>query len=784
MVTTDNTIATSMGNFTHDDFIAMSKAATEFAERQKELLKLQKKIADDKIAALKGESEAEKNAKKARQALEELKEEELKQQQDKVEESIENNKKLFTLEELKAKEEEIRRKKLEANQKETDEYNAKKQKEDEERRKTEQTAAEKLKNSRILDVLPDRIQNTKPEPKNDDVKSEKKTFFSDMKGYTKELIDVFKPPKTKEDGEQKDLGEKIQRVSFHPEGIKILRTLLEPIYKALNAFTGDMDKGLKGIINKMGDMFSNKSGIGKLLLLLLADLLFMTGKLGAFFSYLKEAPGRIWKFFEEIAERLIKQLGEYGKAFKRFLYDEPVKLLKRMGLDVEEIFARIGNKIAEFGTRVFNSLRGLGEGLMERLGINRLFSGLSRMKTSFMKEFEPMIDAFRDTGKIFKDTWQWIIRVKNGFADWIGSFRNIFRGDGVFSSILKNVESFMGNFGKIKGPIQSIYESIAAVLKPLEVLFPLVKGIFRLISLPVIQTIEGIYYGFKTLFSVFGDDKLSFLQKATAVFMGFIGGLGNLVSGIFKLGGSIFDGIGSILKKIPLIGGVIGGAVSGFGDAFKWLGDKTDTSKLGQQTIDLLHTMNEGSKPVGNDAYKSGEKYKNASPEEKKKIDEQHAALEHKGEHFVSQGKDPKKGTWVKDDPSKPQPVQQGKPPETKPEVKPAAPAVVMQPAPVAQQYQPTPHDIELRGQIDNNFNSVLKTNQRIIDKLHDYIDFMKKSNSDIINKNTTVINQNQQVAPHDDSKDYLTKMHSDRHEEVKNKWYANSMNYRSSLPS
>ena len=164
----------------------------------------------------------------------------------------------------------------------------------------------------------------------------------------------------------------------------------------------------------------------------------------------------------------------------------------------------------------------------------------------------------------------------------------------------------------------------------------------------------GFVDAFRTFMDVFKDDKLGPIQKFVSVIVGFIGGVGSLASETIKA-------IESILAFIP-----------GGGWINKHLLDPVakalDTHDLGKNTAQAFREYNELGNAPANDAYKSGEKYKNASPEEKKRMDAQHEQLEHKGMHFMPQGKGGK-GIWVPDTKASPAPapVTPVLPPQTPP---------------------------------------------------------------------------------------------------------------------
>jgi hypothetical protein len=105
-----------------------------------------------------------------------------------------------------------------------------------------ENAEKKLKNSKLSDLIPENVQKIEPQDeKQQEEKPEKKEegMFSKFSNSLKILPQAVKDAASKKDdkkevgSEQKNLGEEVTRVSFNPEGIKIIQKLLTPIYNAL-----------------------------------------------------------------------------------------------------------------------------------------------------------------------------------------------------------------------------------------------------------------------------------------------------------------------------------------------------------------------------------------------------------------------------------------------------------------------------------------------------------------------------------------------------------------------
>jgi hypothetical protein len=346
---------TFMGqNLSPDDLAAIQKLANEQAQKTQELLKLQKQVTDDKISQLKGESEDEKRARKLREAREYR----IKKIEDREIADYEKD--------LKRDEETTKRKKT-------------LHKLEDENLERETSAAEKIKKSPILDVLPENIQNAKP-------KDEKKEpgFFSKINESYKQVVDAVKEKKKQqEDGEQKNLGE-ANRVSFNPEGIKILKTLLIPLYTGLNV--GALDKKLEELIEGQKEIVKNTKPKGGLL-----DIL---GKLLLIGGVAATLVGVFWdKIKPWLEEKLSRNLDFFDK-FRGIV--EGIGKFFTMGglkLTLGGAFNVIGGVIKSFGelietglTVAFKSLFSGGAAAGEAAG------GIAKAGTSF-KGLLPKIAA-------------------------------------------------------------------------------------------------------------------------------------------------------------------------------------------------------------------------------------------------------------------------------------------------------------------------------------------------------------------------------------------------------
>jgi hypothetical protein len=274
-----------------DTLHILLKKAKELAANDLEYLKLQKKATEDRIAQLKGQSEEEIKANRRAEVIRIARERRIDKQEAYKAGLLKRD------EEFQKKEKRL-------------------QELEDERMERETKAAEEAKKSSLLTAVPDKIKNAKPKEEQVDEKKKDGLFSRLNEGY-KQFTDTFKnAKKQQEDGEQKNLGEKTNRVSFNPEGIKILKTLLIPLYTGLNV--GALDGKLKELAEGQKEIIVNtkpKNGLldmlGKLLLVggigaLIVGLFwpkikdFLEKKLGVNLDFLEKFRGiveGIGKFF-------------------------------------------------------------------------------------------------------------------------------------------------------------------------------------------------------------------------------------------------------------------------------------------------------------------------------------------------------------------------------------------------------------------------------------------------------------------------------------------------------
>lgn len=630
---------------------------------------------------------------------------------------------------------------------------------------------EELDKSRVEQIDNSLEQNVEfdhlAQPIPDDKNKKEKTFFEKFDSYIKILPNRIPQAKKQEDGEQLNLGgEKIPRVSFHPEGIKILRTLLDPIYKSLGSFTKTMDDDLKIIIDKMKNVFDGKKygGIMRDLLRIISDVLFVSEAIAGIFSFISGAITRLSSAFVDMFENLLKGAYEYAKAYKRFLYDEPIKLLKKMGLDVEKIvvdayegivarlknigkflkFDEMANGVVDIFNIIMNSFKEfkLPEVLENRFikPLTNFVQNIGRIGKSLETFFEPLLRPFKALFNFFKGG-EGTVSAFGRFISWFGRIGELSR-------------SFVG-------PLQSILRFLMPLFNILKPFVGLIEGIARVLSIEVIAVVMGFVDAIRTFFDVWKDDKLSFFQKAVSVFAGFVGGVGSMASDLVKTLGGILQFLGKFIPGLKMAG-----------DAVNSFGELINTHDLGKNVANLFRDKNklDSEKGKEKDAWKSGERYKNASPEERKRMEQQHEELERKNQQVVPPNIS--NNRQVKPDIQKTEESQvvPAAPEESKPEIVQEKPV----PEPV---YQPeAPATINLKPIQQNNQaqEEQNKINLQIANSLSMLTKYMQNMNQSptIINNSTSTT-----TAPQN-NKEYLFKPIFDTNSDKRADWWKMSNVY------
>lgn len=276
-------------------------------------------------------------------------------------------------------------------------------------------------------------------------------------------------------------------------------------------------------INQQNQAKSGLSDLWFLLLELISDAIPLSGKLEKSFQWLFKLPERV--------------LAKWEAMFKE-----------------SEILKWIGTKWTNFITRVKEITK--FDEIVERVtsGVNRIMTPIKNIGKTAEQIGVGITEAFGEGGKL------------SGISRF-------------FTSIGQSGEGVLSFISKIRGPFAGIIEMVANIAPLFEVLEKFLG--------PIALLIDAIVDSVKTLFSVFSDDNLSPIQKATAVLMSFIGGFDDIII-------TIIDWIAKLRTG-----------------AFSWLmgnGFKTDNAvskglneftggeslgvSLGKKTIDLEKTIN------------------------------------------------------------------------------------------------------------------------------------------------------------------------------------------------
>ena len=806
MVNTDSTSNINIfggQQMTAEDFAAISKMAVEQAEQTKKLQKIQQKALDDKVAQLKGESEAEQRARKLREARD------FAQKEYEDQQIAEYEKKIKRQKDVNAQEESLQ--KLE----------------DENYQKEKNIASGKLKNTSIVDVLPDNIKNIKQQDESND--SKKNGLFSKLNEGYKQITEVFKNAnKQKNDGEQKDLGGNINRVSFNPEGIKILKTLLIPLYTGLNvgALEGklkDLAEGQKEVINNTKPKSSLLETLGKLLLVggVAATLVglfwpkikgFLEEKFGVKLDFLDKFRGiveGIGKFFVMGGLKIT-----FGGAFK--IVGGVIKSFGELietGLTAafKGLFSGGGAAAVEGGAEIASKGGGLFKGLLPKIAAG-LFKGLG---ATVLKGI-PVIGGLISFGFA-------ISRFKSG--DWVGGIIDLIGG-------IANICDLIPGAAAITVPISLGATALNAFLdlkagggpnsnqKKLGAIGNLFVGLWNLLKkIPVIGTVLTFAEGTGQFFTSLVTGDLGGMKTGLEK-MGQMPILGLAVAPLLALFDSVktdsqgkisgFD-TGSIWKNLKMrVGKTIlswfdwlpkswqKGIADLMGVPFEGGTDDENGSDAGTSAADKALASKKAKLADFNLAY--GEKGGNSKERAELENAVKNAEIESNKEKPADQlnNENYKK---LKDDyenkkielekyekdfgDSRPEEHKQKQ--EELEKAKKSLevmPSVIAQPAPVAQSYQPSPVEVPQNKQDDQQLKemreSVIKTNI-YLQKYHQmWIDTAKPNMNQTP---TTVINNSSQVSQHDDAKDYLMKPVRDTNYDKKMSWYGNSLNYRATLP-
>jgi hypothetical protein len=439
----------------------------------------------------------------------------------------------------------------EKRQKENDSLEEEVYKEKIERLKKEKTNFEKLKTFDISELIPKNLKNS--------TNFEKPSLFEDLFKSIKSLPDMLfkKINNESKTGEQKNIGEEVLRVSFHPEGVVILKKLLDPIYKALNANTDALDKMLKAMTQK------DNGGGGGILLLLAAAASMLARIFGRFLGILDDLRIKILRFIDD--------LKNFPSRIKEALkLDELFDFLKLKFLKIVDSIKDVGSYMKsywdEFITTPFKEKWNIFikeakntikfDELVEAYKIKQA-GFLGRLKE--ILKFDDVYNSVKTFGTKFDDIWNTF--VKNPFnkgIDVLSDFGKVITEvyNAKITPMFESLKSFLiflkdelkllwEGFKNLKTPLIQFGEGIKTLLGYIPGLSKIIS-VFKGLSV-VLVVLDPIVAAFKTLFEVWNDDSLSVLQKGVGVLTSLIFGLGD---GIATLTGILSSGVTGIWNLI------------------------------------------------------------------------------------------------------------------------------------------------------------------------------------------------------------------------------------------
>lgn len=442
-------------------------------------------------------------------------------------------------------------------EKETDDLQKKIQEEKIKRLKQEKSDFEKFQEFDYNKVIPKNIKNFQNQNQNE--QSEKFSvldFLKRINNLPDTLLNKLKP-KEKDSSEQKNFGEEIMRVSFHPEGVIMLKKLLDPIYKALNANTDALDKMVKALQPSGG-------GGGGLLGLLLIGLLGVIGGiilyigkvikafndfktiLFNFVDDLIKLPERIKQFLklDDLAKWMgskwakvvdtVKDIGYYFKSYldefvlapfkekwtemmdkiKKFInFDEITNAAKvKQAITAEKtakdltMLERLYLTISNFGTRILD--------FWNKWVMSPLEGGLKN-STRLLESID----------NILKPIFEWMAKTMNWLSD-------------TFKPVMKMVTNLTDDLARGLGGLMRF----ASALPVIGQIIRLAKGLSTALIF-----IDPLVASIQTLFEVWNDKNLNVFEKSVSVLISAFFGLGD---GILSLIDMISGGLAGIMSFI------------------------------------------------------------------------------------------------------------------------------------------------------------------------------------------------------------------------------------------
>lgn len=420
----------------------------------------------------------------------------------------------------------------------------------------------------------------------------------------------YKNPNIKTNVEQRGFGPEIETVAFSTKTQEFLQDLLRN-------FENDFLKRMPTpkIVLKSEDQKKTGYGLGGLVLGFIGELIAALGKVKDAFKFIFELPSKIKTFF---TERGILSFKDFQAWVELQFEDKVLKPLRKIpGFEkLENFLKNVSGKIGE----AFESVKNKFTDFIKFDEIKlRWTNAISDFK-NFIK-FDSIVESIKNgVNFVLEPIISFATKIKNFFVE----IPKLISADKGFSAIGNIIKSLVDGFKSFEGPLAMLGRFLSPVLN-------IVKGLSEIISIPLIQTFDGIITAFKTFFNVFNDENLSPIQKGISVVSGFFGGLGSLIP-------SVVDIIGKIISVIP--------GLSKVGDSIERLAKIIDTHDFGNKVTDLQKTINSSTDLIGDlkrgmglgKEYWQTDEYIKASPEEKRKIDQDHMKISPKsGDNLKNQ---------------------------------------------------------------------------------------------------------------------------------------------------
>lgn len=621
-------------------------------------------------------------------------------------------------------------------QKEIDDLEEKNYKDKLDSAKKEKENLEKLKTSAIDQLIPKNIKNITQE--NQQTQPNEGIFQKILKVIPDQISKIVGSFKQNKD-EQENIGENVLRVSFHPEGVKILKTLLDPIYKALNANTDALKNLFKTEENK-----SNAWGI--LLLAALGGILKLIDKISDAIKWASNVlEGWKTKFLS-----VMDDLAKLPKKFKELIkYDELVDTLKLKWtkfIDTAKDIIKYDELAEAFQAQKLKYLKRVDE----IFDFGKMLKSLSEFKLKFNNGWtkyvnEPLLNAGNFISDVFKS-----------ISDTIKTLNASFKEGEVLKSLITVLESVWNGIKTLTKPLELLYNTL---LKPIvTVLENLIKPLMPLLKTLgwVLMLLDPLIAAGKTLFDVWNNENLSGIEKGVAVLVSAIGGLGD---GIASLIGIVSEGAVGLWNFITGKGwkteNAVGNFMRGVTDDYSMGGMG---NKMGKATANLFehgsltnpNDVNDKSKPAASlltPMAKKAEEFMadgDFTEEEMEYLDKKFDQMGQPVEDFVKQANN--KPKFI---------LEQGNP----------------------KIYKTNHGDDVMAAKKGGILDESLTKIQKIMSEVNDNIKLMNENSSKVqpnyVNNNTNIVNGGSK-----ESKEYLFKPLFDVNSDKRSQWWRMSREY------